>query len=345
MDLEHCYVSTDVTRPLVTMLETGGIAPAAIREATGLDAAAFSAPDDKVPIPAELRLWDFTAAALAKPNLGFDLAGQFDLRHVGVVGYLCLQQPTLWDMLTTYSQYHRLLHDVATLTPVRSPTGDGVEHYFTRDGGGPGKHAGIYTLAVTHRVLTQAAIGPLTLRQVGFQHMAPRDDTPYLEYFGREADLRFGAPINSLTYSSGDFETRIAHHDSALAEILREHADRALAAHASREDLVNQIKQELSSALNRGQLGIDAMAKKLGLSRRTLQRRLDQIGLTFREVVQDMRQDLAFSYLRDARLSLAEIAFLLGYSEPAAFSNAFKGWTGQSPRNYREHHFPADQKR
>jgi len=88
-------------------------------------------------------------------------------------------------------------------------------------------------------------------------------------------------------------------------------------------------------ALPGGGLTIDSLAYDLGVSRRTLQRRLSALDSSFKQLLQDVREELSLRYLDDPRLAITEIALLLGYSDQASFSNAFKAWRGCSPSEYR----------
>ena len=89
-------------------------------------------------------------------------------------------------------------------------------------------------------------------------------------------------------------------------------------------------------ALPTDELSIDTLAKGLGVSRRTLQRRLTERGTHYMEVLADLRSDLSIRYLADERLGITEIAFMLGYSDQASFSTAFKSWHGMSPSDFRK---------
>jgi AraC-like DNA-binding protein len=106
--------------------------------------------------------------------------------------------------------------------------------------------------------------------------------------------------------------------------------------HAPREDeLLASIRKTIAELMKDGSPDIGRVAKRLALSPRTLQRRLKDIGLEFKALVDDTRRRFAVEYLKDSENTLTEIAFLLGYSEVSAFSRAFKRWTGITPVGYR----------
>jgi len=99
--------------------------------------------------------------------------------------------------------------------------------------------------------------------------------------------------------------------------------------------LLSNLKQSIVQYLPEGEVTIDKLASKLNISRRTLQRRLSDRDTNFLSILQEVRSKVALRYLSDSRLSITEIAFLLGYADQGSFSSAFKSWHGVSPRDYR----------
>ncbi len=90
--------------------------------------------------------------------------------------------------------------------------------------------------------------------------------------------------------------------------------------------------------MSSGAPSIDEICDQLNLSRRTLQRRLKEHGIEFSTLIEDVRRELALSYMKESNYSMTEISLLVGYSESASFTRAFRRWTGQSPQQYRAAH-------
>ena len=107
-------------------------------------------------------------------------------------------------------------------------------------------------------------------------------------------------------------------------------------ARLDRNDVVMQVRSKLADRLPDGQLDEAEIAAMLNLSRRSLQRRLGEQGMTFTQLQEQTRRELALQYVRDPRYSFGEIAYLVGFSEPGNFSRAFRRWHGVSPSQYRE---------
>ena len=113
-------------------------------------------------------------------------------------------------------------------------------------------------------------------------------------------------------------------------------ADRPAAPRSNR--FTAQVEQRLEAALESGDVGIDRIARDLGYSRQTLYRRLKEEGTTYERLLDGLRRRLALRFIRDQGLSVKEAAYRLGFSDPAAFSRAFKRWTGTSPGEMRRPH-------
>ncbi len=124
--------------------------------------------------------------------------------------------------------------------------------------------------------------------------------------------------------------------DSGLLKILERYCREILGRRPAAPTLVYQVRELIADLLTTGEPNIDTVAAALNMSSRTLERRLRAEGLAYRQVLDELRQQLAERYLADKRLGLAQITYLLGYSEPTAFNRAFRRWTGATPTQYRK---------
>jgi AraC-like DNA-binding protein len=130
-------------------------------------------------------------------------------------------------------------------------------------------------------------------------------------------------------------ELPIVSEDSRLLRILEAHADALLSERRTAAGLRELVEDRLLAALPSGKVQAAEVAEQLGMSERSFRRRLASEGISFGEVLDRLRNRLALRYLADEHVSLKQIAWLLGYSEPGAFNHAFKRWTGTSPRQLR----------
>jgi AraC-like DNA-binding protein len=117
--------------------------------------------------------------------------------------------------------------------------------------------------------------------------------------------------------------------------VLTEHADALLRDLETSATTRGRVEGLLMPVLHKGEANMDTIAEKLGVSRQTLYRSLKEENVTFEQVLDDLRHKLALEYLRGEKATVHETAYLVGFSDPAAFSRAFKRWTGKSPSEMR----------
>lgn len=170
---------------------------------------------------------------------------------------------------------------------------------------------------------------------------APRSCNPLAVEFARpapyrrvfRAPVRFDAAANALEYARADVEDRLPAGNAELARGNDEVLVRYLA-RLGQSRLASRVQQALLDAMPAGAPSKSAVARTLGMSARNLQRRLAEEGTSFSALLADARVSLARTYVDEGRLSVTEIAFVLGFADTSAFSRAFKRWTGLSPRAY-----------
>ena len=125
--------------------------------------------------------------------------------------------------------------------------------------------------------------------------------------------------------------------DPYLNELLVKYCEEALTARSSKQSSFgSNVENVIALHLPHGKARVGEIARKLGVSQRTLARRLSSEGLTFASVLQRLKSDLAKRHLADETLSISEIAWLVGYQDVSAFTHAFKRWTGRAPRAIRQ---------
>jgi AraC-like DNA-binding protein len=147
-----------------------------------------------------------------------------------------------------------------------------------------------------------------------------------------ECPVRFQSERSGIVFEDAALDAPRAGSDPRLAGFLQAHAEVLLAKLPDDATFAEQVRAALVAELREGEPDVAKVARRLGTSARSLQRRLQEEGASFRAVVDDARLELSRVYLGEKNLSIADIAYLLGYSDPAAFTRAFKRWTGRSPR-------------
>ena len=175
----------------------------------------------------------------------------------------------------------------------------------------------------------------LTPRRLDFLRPGPGDDE-HRRYFGCE--IRYGAPHNALVLNAADLDRPFPGHNPELLDMLTPSLAAALGELQTRGSVPAQVKVTLKRRLASGRPDLSEVAHELGMSERTLQRRITEEGTTFRELLVEARQELGRRLLADPATDIDEVACLLGYQDTSSFHRAFRNWEGVTPNRWRELH-------
>jgi AraC-like DNA-binding protein len=182
---------------------------------------------------------------------------------------------------------------------------------------------------------------PFRLTRVAFEHVAPtllvRKD---VEAFFEIPAVAFESDWNEIGFSDETLTLGIVSHEPYLLPLLDKLAEAEVTARTASRGLVDQVARHVRASLCDGEPSLDQIARMLGLSGRTLQRRLTDEATPFAEVVDSVRRELARMYVCEAERSLDDVASMLGYAGSRPFQRAFKRWTGMTPLEYRRAHDP-----
>jgi AraC-like DNA-binding protein len=190
------------------------------------------------------------------------------------------------------------------------------------------------TLVSAVAIARQVSPVPVAPLEVQIRHPAPNSAAAHEEWFG--CPVRFDAERDALLFSREALAQPNILGDEGISRYLLSHLDAELAEIADEAPLVRQTKDAIAQALSDGAPRMDAIARGLGLSARSFHRRLSEHGMSFQALTEETRRELAEGLLRDEQHSLAEIAFLTGFSEQSSFTRAFKRWLGTTPASYRK---------
>ena len=269
---------------------------------------------------------------LDDPLLGLRLGQTITPSHLGTLGYLLQSVPTLATSLQKFERYQRLVYDQ---TPMAHQMGDGhIDLVWGPEQGLPGRladDASITTLIHYYRTIADGQVTPL---RVQFINNPPPDPRPYIEYFG--CPVEFGASVTSIRFDLQTLALPLKAAHTELSTVMEQQAERLLARLPEESPFIEQVRSATARLLHEGEPDLPAVATGLGLNVRTVQRRLRQAGSSFRHELNTVRRLLAETYLRDPRLSIADVARLLGYSEHSAFTRSYRQWTGLTPQVWRK---------
>ncbi|MCF8198750.1 MAG: AraC family transcriptional regulator [Sulfuritalea sp.] len=174
----------------------------------------------------------------------------------------------------------------------------------------------------------------MPLVEARFRHAAPEDTVPFETFF--DCPVRFAAGENALLFSSDLLALPLVRADAELNLAMRDEARKVIDRQDLGEDIGGQVRQMLVPLMPKCEASLKCVASGLGLTPRTLQRRLASAEFSFQTLLDATRRELAQVYLRDPALSALDVALLLGYAEQSSFTRAFKSWFGQTPTAYRQ---------
>ncbi len=253
---------------------------------------------------------------------------------LGVLGLAVKTAPTLRQSLQRIERYFRLVTDTAVYR--LDETGDPVLWIF--EGQTPHRAAlelrNECALAAFARNMHRFVGDGLSLAYVTFQHACRQEPEHYAEYFG--CPVRFGSAHNAIAMRPAMLESENRLGDPGLSDFMTKHLDEEFNSRDDDTSLSQAIVHRLTPALSNGAPQAAHVAQEMGMSERTLYRRLAEEGLTYRDVLGQAQVALARDLLRDGKASIAEIAFMTGFSEQSTFSRAFKRWVGQAPARFRQ---------
>lgn len=189
------------------------------------------------------------------------------------------------------------------------------------------------TIVATAQIAREVAASPFAFEAIHFKHAAPPDISAHEAFF--QCRVVFGSDRDALCLTPDAAATQNRLGDASMLAFFDRHLEEELATLAQDGGLAKRVRIHVSQALSEGIPTLSDTASKLGISGRTLQRRLGDLGETYQDLVDDARRELAEKLLQETQYALAEVAFLTGFSEQSAFTRAFKRWRGQTPRSYR----------
>jgi len=311
----------------VARLESLGHDPAPLVRNLHMDPRALRDRDARIAFRKHVALMERAAAASGDGCFGLHLAIEAGPRGGGVLNYVSLSAATGMEALRTVKRYVRSETDGEDIDVVVEGDVTEVVYRVIDPEVGPTRQKSEFRLA-RMLVVIGAAIGrrvvPLWVR---FDHAEPRDAGDLHRHF--QAEIGFRAPHCAIAMPTELLLQPQVTADNALLHILRRYCEDLLEQHAGEDSLQRQVEAVSIRLLPQGAPRIEQVARELGLSPRTLSRRLNDRGLKYSEIVDGLRRGLAARYVADANLRLSEIAYLLGYASISAFSHAYQRWTGR----------------
>lgn len=323
-------MATTSSRALLAACGRLGLDTGAMLAAARLTAAEVDDPDGRLPGEAVAALWQAALERSRDPGLGLRVALAVPFGAYRVIDFLAASAPTVGEGLLRVARYFRLINSALSWEVAEEPAGRRMR--LVHAAPLPRPYAE-YAVAVTILHCRHASGFDWPLIEVSFEFAPPASSAEHLRAFG--CPVRFEAPETGFALARESWDTPSRAASSDLLRTLEEHADRMIAGLGRASEVSARVARLVAAELQGGDPSLARVARRMAMSQRTLQRRLDQEGTTFAEVLDRTRRHVAEAYVKEGGLALTEVAYLLGFSEPSAFTRAFQRWYGVPPSQYR----------
>jgi AraC-like DNA-binding protein len=321
-----CFIADDLRR---RRLAIDGLL-----KQVGLQKADLNNPENRLPQASVLQLIERAADLTGDASYGLRLGASRDPRDRGLLGFVALNSPTLMDAMTNMQRFYKIAREggdfeierkgaqVALRFRVADPALRGLRH---------NSEFLAATIVRGCRDLTCQSIFPI---RAEFIHDRPSESVEYANILG--CSVTFGSDWDAVIYAEETTRLPVMGADAKLLEILESTCLKLLGPTPKARDLVREVQHLIIERLPTGSASIDSIAKELSMSSKTLERRLAEQGQSFSALLDRTRFNAVTYYLEETDMRLTQVAYLAGYTEPAALVRAFKRWTGETPSKFRE---------
>lgn len=327
-------VAAGVARGLMNFAISRGAPPPELTAGSGIRPDDIEDYDARVPLSNYMALVRVAKRLCDDPALMLHYAEETDLSELSIVGLLTHASETMLAAFAQIQRYSRLVMevDVGASDRFELVRSEGalwlVDH--RRD---PNAFPELTESTFARMVCGTRRFGETPfVRSVHVTHAEPGHRAAYERIF--RAPVVFGSHWNAMEIDEAWLTHRVALAPRYAFGVLSNHAEALLAELESAKSVRGRVERALMPVVHTGDINMDFAASKLGVHRQTLYRKLKAEGVTFEQLLDQLRRRLALDYLRARKVSVNETAYLVGFSDPAAFSRAFKRWTGSSPRAF-----------
>jgi AraC-like DNA-binding protein len=322
----------------VDALRELGVDADSILRACEIDPKRLSDPEARLPESRFGRVFEMAAEKTGDPAIGLHAGERVHPRAVNVAGYLLLSSATLGEGIARVAR-HQDVFMGAPLFTIREDAGyTHIETGFAHAGELRAILAEYFAL-VSLAFLNWVAERPVAPTEVSFRHPPRTAREDYARAFG--CPVKFGAERSEVTLLGETLALPSVHAYPELAKVHDAFAARVIA-EARLGTTASLTRRALAALLESGDADLARVARRLGVSARTLQRRLSDEGHSFRRVLDTLRRELAEHHLRGRGSSVTETAYLTGFSEVSAFTRAARRWFGCTPRELRHKRPPEE---
>jgi AraC-like DNA-binding protein len=324
--LPQGYARIAPIHALGRLIRLQGGDPDAVFRAAKIDDRDLSSPDGVLPVALRGELMERAVQETGCEHFGLLLGAQSGIRELGAAGQLMLELPTVGEALDAFVAFW-LLHNPSGIVFVRRSGDQASFGYAVIDGNIPGMSQ-LQDSAMTFALNIMRDMLGAHWRPTGVSLMRrePRNPAFHLQFLG--GPCRFNAIRSELIFPAATLDFRLKNSVARTTDVAQRPTDG--------HDWSAYVQRLAYRLLLQGECSQKRVASELGVSDRTLVRKLGSSGVTYQELFEGARYSVSRSLIRDTNLTLAEIAAALGYKEASSFSRAFQRWSGMSPAQWRK---------
>ena len=326
-------VLTVSSRAMIEACARLGLDTETLLRGVGLTRESLEDPDGRLDAAQVGALWAAAYRASGDPVLSLHAAEACPLGAYKVIDYMAYNAPSVGEAFRCASRYFPLINTAVSL-PI-DEGGDPVTMDVVSTGGAAAVSRPYAEYCFAAFLLhVRAATGvPFALQRVSFAHPAPDDVREHERVYG--CPVRFAAPHTRMEIGRADWDAPSLRGNPGVLQVLAEHAELLLQRLPRGPDLVERTRRAIGERLRGADYSVEAVARDLGTSARSLQRHLQELGYSYQSLADEVRAETAKLYLAQKDIAIAEVSYLLGFSDPSTFNRAFKRWTGQTPAKVR----------
>lgn len=310
-------------------LEAAGCDSAVLLAEAGLDLKSLDSPTARCPLTHTERLWRIAVAATGDPAFGIKVASHINQTTFHALSYGLAASSTLKEAFERVQRYCHVASDAIEYEFLRS----GAEYHFVIEPAPAVADESVDALVGAYLRMCRSLIGhdysPL---RIEFRRARPAKIEDFQSLL--RAPLQFGAARTRLVFDREAIERSL---DGGNPELARHNDAIALQylSQIERDNIQWRVREVLTQRLAQGEPSQEEVAELLNMSARTLQRKLGEGGITYKEILDETRRVLALAYLSAQRHTVSDVTYLLGFSAGSSFTRAFRRWTGLSPSDWR----------
>jgi AraC-like DNA-binding protein len=325
-------LSTIYLRGLRDYLTQRELDVAAFLGGYGLDTECLEDASRRIPLSDYDSMLERAGELAGDEHVGIHIGEFIKPAHYGVLGYSVMSCKTALEVFERHMRYEHLVSSRAIST--YHFEGDQIRLTWDTRGVQVGRHVAEENLTAVLTYLRWITGQVPKTTRISFVHAAPADLSEHERVFA--CPIEFGRPDVEVVFPASYTELPIIQHDPVMQKMMDAYAEKMLAELSDGNSLLGEVRSLMVEALDGGGVSLETIAEKLSVTPRTLQRRLSDQGTSFKNVLDEVRKGLALSYITQPFIDLAELGYLLGFSDQTAFQRAFKKWTGTTPGKYKK---------